>query len=445
MTHLGMVAVATGSAAGVAVAAAVLAAIVSGLVTCRVVRRRQTADLVDASRRLGIDATPSAADDPASVVAALERAARLARAEADDVSQARSRVQQALDSLPQAVLITDATGTVVERNTAAEAFVSARHSDALVEAAVAELIDRALRGEPASRTVDLFGPPRRVVVVTTTPLESDAGRAAVAVVEDVTERRQLEAIRTDFVANISHELKTPVGAIGLLAETLESEDDPVVSARLAGRIQFESLRVGRTIEDLLELSRIELGQVSVLETVVLDEIVREAMQRIGPAAEQAGITLVGDAVQSGVVVSADRRQLTSALSNLLDNAVKYSDAGGTVDVEVSERGDEVVLSVADHGIGIPTRDIERVFERFYRVDQARSRQTGGTGLGLAIVRHVVANHHGTVEVESRLGEGSRFTLRFPAGPGRGAHSVSAPAASVLDVRVPDPIPERLSP
>jgi two-component system sensor histidine kinase SenX3 len=441
MTHLGVIALATGSAAAVALAAAVVAAVVTGFLTRRVVRRRHTAELVDASRRMGVDATPPALDDPAPVVAALERAARLARAEVDQVTRARERLQMALDSLSQAVLIIDAAGTVVERNAAAEAFVSARHSDALVEAAVAELVERALRGEHASRTIDLFDPPRRVLVVTTTPLESEAGRAAVAVVEDMTERRQLEAVRTDFVANISHELKTPVGAIGLLAETLQSEDDPTVSARLAGRIQVESLRVGRTIEDLLELSRIELGQVSVLEPVILDEIVEEAVGRIRPAAEQAGITLVTDAVDREVEVSADRRQLTSALSNLLDNAVKYSDTGRTVEVSVSEEGDEVVLCVADHGIGIPSRDIERVFERFYRVDQARSRQTGGTGLGLAIVRHVVANHHGSVEVESRLGEGSRFTLRFPAHHADGATVEGVPADPVLH----EPLPERLSP
>jgi two-component system sensor histidine kinase SenX3 len=434
-----VVGVAAGAMVGVAFASAIVAAVIASVVTWSVARRRQVDVLASATTRLGLAGPSVAHEDPAAIASSLERAVRDARSDSTAAAEARARLQEALDSLPQAVLITDGAGTVVERNAAAEAFVAARHSDAIVEAAVGELIDRALRGEPASRTVDLFGPPRRVVVVTTTPLETDAGRAAVAVVEDVTERRLLEAVRTDFVANISHELKTPVGAIGLLAETLESEDDPVVSARLAGRIQAEALRVGRTIEDLLELSRIELGQVSALEPVALEAIVEEAVQRIRPAAEQAGIELVAVGVPSGVEVSADRRQLTSALSNLLDNAVKYSDAGGSVEVEACQVGGEVVLSVADHGIGIPTRDIERVFERFYRVDQARSRQTGGTGLGLAIVRHVVANHHGTVEVESRLGEGSRFTLRLPSRPSVGA----PPIVSIVPTFFPDPLPERL--
>ncbi len=173
--------------------------------------------------------------------------------------------------------------------------------------------------------------------------------------------------------------------------------------------------MGRTIDDLLELSRIETSSVYQSDAVALAGIIDEAVSRIRPAAEQAGITIDARGVDRGVEVSGDGRQLTSAISNLLDNAVKYSDAGSTVEVG-AELGDEgrVAVSVSDRGIGIPARDLERIFERFYRVDQGRSRQTGGTGLGLAIVRHVAANHHGTVEVESRLGEGSTFTLRIPA-------------------------------
>ncbi len=411
-----LLAVATGPALAAVVVVAVAASVVTGIVVRGVVDRRHRARLEEALARLGLAqaASDGADTDTESLVAVLERTARELKADGVASTEARSRLQEALDTLPQAVLIVDDTGEVLDRNVAAEAFVAARHADALVEAAVGELVDSALRGEPASRTIDLFGPPRRVVVVTTAPLESSGGRTAVAVVDDITERRHLEAVRTDFVANISHELKTPVGAIGLLAETLQAEDDPEVTERLATRIQNEALRVGRTIEDLLELSRIELGQVSSPEAVAVDDIVQEAVERMRPAAEQAGISVVAEAVPDELVIAGDRRQLTSALSNLLDNAVKYSDPGGSVEVEAGAEGDQVVISVADHGIGIPARDIERVFERFYRVDQARSRQTGGTGLGLAIVRHVVVNHHGSVEIESRLGEGSRFALRLPA-------------------------------
>jgi two-component system, OmpR family, sensor histidine kinase SenX3 len=422
-------AVAAGPAIAAAVVVALVAAVLTGVVVRRASDRRAEARLREALARLDIGRRRDVVDgDLDSMIAVLERAVRELRGECLSTAEARSRLQEALDTLPQAVLIVDESGEVIDRNEAAEAFVAARHADALVEAAVAELVDSALRGEPASRTIDLFGPPRRVVVVMTAPLESGGGRTAVAVVDDITERRRLEAVRTDFVANISHELKTPVGAIGLLAETLQAEDDPEVTERLATRIQNEALRVGRTIEDLLELSRIELGQVSAAEPVAVDDIVLEAVERMRPAAEQAGITIVADAVPDDLVITGDRRQLTSALSNLLDNAVKYSDPGGSVEVEAVADGDQVVISVADHGIGIPTRDIERVFERFYRVDQARSRQTGGTGLGLAIVRHVVANHHGSVEVESRLGEGSRFILHLP--------SVPAPSARPEDRPVP---------
>jgi two-component system sensor histidine kinase SenX3 len=438
MTSSVALAVALGPTVGVVVLAAAVAAVASGLLVRRSVHRAHRARLEEALVRLALPTATPAADDADSMVGVLERTIRDLRADAVAAGEARSRMQEALDALPQAVLIVDDAGTVIDRNQAADAFVAARHSDALVEAAVGELVDAALHGDPASRTIDLFGPPRRVVVVTTAPLESGHGRMAVAVVDDITDRRRLEAVRTDFVANISHELKTPVGAIGLLAETLQAEDDPEVVERLATRIQNEAVRVGGTIEDLLELSRIELGQVSELGPVFVDDIVVEAVERMRPAAEQAGISVVAECLPDELVIAGDRRQLISALSNLLDNAVKYSDPGGSVEVEAVAADDVVVISVADHGIGIPNRDIERVFERFYRVDQARSRQTGGTGLGLAIVRHVVANHHGSVEVESRLGEGSRFTLRIPAtSPVPSASASPAPPVSTR------PTPERL--
>jgi two-component system sensor histidine kinase SenX3 len=236
-------------------------------------------------------------------------------------------------------------------------------------------------------------------------------------VEDVTERRRLESVRRDFVANISHELKTPVGALGLLAETLVTEDDPAVARRLAERMLTEAFRVGRTIDDLLELSRIEADEVASREDVAVRTIVGEAVDRVRGAADQRDIDIQVDPMPDRLGVVGDRRQLVSAIYNLLENAVKYSDPGTSVRVRTSTDGRMVGLSVEDHGIGIPRRDIERVFERFYRVDRARSRDTGGTGLGLAIVRHVANNHHGEVSVESDEGHGSTFTLRLPLGAG----------------------------
>jgi two-component system sensor histidine kinase SenX3 len=328
-----------------------------------------------------------------------------------------ARLERALDAIPQGVVLADSAGTVVFRNDVAQAFAGGRHSDALVEAAVGELLDGGLAGRARSRTLDLFGPPRRVLVIDAAPLHTATGLGAMAVIDDVTDHRRLEAVRRDFVANISHELKTPVGALSLLAETMLAEDDAEITHRLAERIVTESSRVGRTIEDLLELSRIESGEVPLRTLVAVSVVVAEAVERIRPAAEQAGIDVVVREPHPRLAVMGDRRQLVSAAYNLLDNAVKYSDTGSTVDVYAATDGREVAIGVRDHGIGIPARDLERVFERFYRVDQARSRQTGGTGLGLAIVRHVMQNHDGSVEVESRPGDGSTFTLRLPTASG----------------------------
>lgn len=336
---------------------------------------------------------------------------------AADASESMSRLEQALDAMPQGVVLADASGAIVFRNEVAETFADARHSDALVEAAIGELVTDALAGTSDSRVLDLFGPPRRSLVINASPWRSATGLGAIAVIEDVTERRRLEAVRRDFVANISHELKTPVGALALLAETLLNEDDVGITHRLAERIVTESFRVGRTIEDLLELSRIESGELPRREPVAVNLVVAEAIERIRPAAEQAGIDIVVHEPNRRLSVFGDRRQVVSAIYNLLDNAVKYSDAGSAVGVFATTDGRQVDIAVRDRGIGIPARDLERVFERFYRVDQARSRRTGGTGLGLAIVRHVMQNHAGSVRVESRPGEGSTFTLCLPTASG----------------------------
>jgi two-component system sensor histidine kinase SenX3 len=254
-------------------------------------------------------------------------------------------------------------------------------------------------------------------VITSHPLD-DARRTvgAVVVIDDLTERRRLEAMRRDFVANISHELKTPVGALGLLAETIADEDDGAVVQRLAERMLYEATRVGRTIDDLLELSRIEADEPHPPEPVPVNLIVAEAVDRVRPAAEFRGAAIEVAEAPRSLSILGDRRQLVSALHNLLDNATKYSEPGSTIEVLSRLVGTNVEIAVRDHGMGIPARDLERIFERFYRVDRARSRETGGTGLGLAIVRHVAANHAGECRVESREGEGSRFTLVLPAGP-----------------------------
>jgi two-component system sensor histidine kinase SenX3 len=351
----------------------------------------------------------------------LERAVDRAVLRGGEMSVAEARLASVVEAIPQGVVLCDEQGEVVFRNGPSLTFTSARHSEALVEAAVTDLLREALEGNLARRTLDLFGPPRRTLVLTSVPLD-DARRTvgALAIIDDVSDRRRLEAVRRDFVANISHELKTPVGALALLAETLLAEDDPTVAHRLAERMLHEAFRVGRTIDDLLELSRIEAEEAPPREPVPVHLVIAEAVERIRPAAEQRAIGLAVDEAPRQLTLRGDRRQLVSALYNLLENAVKYSDSESTVDVRTAVTGSGVEISVEDHGIGIPTRDLERIFERFYRVDRARSRDTGGTGLGLAIVRHVASNHNGEVKVRSREGEGSTFTLVLPAGPGLAA-------------------------
>ena len=345
-----------------------------------------------------------------SVSQATERRTRMADAE--------NRLSWALGAIANGVVIFDERGEVVYRNDPAASFLAARHSDALVEDAIGTLAADALRGRRAERELELFGPPRRMLNVRAVPLADPARPSGVlVVVEDTSERRRLENVRRDFVANISHELKTPVGALALLAETLLDERDPEVARRLAERLANEAFRVGRTIDDLLELSRLEVASAPANEHVPVSTFVTEAVARVEPAGEQRGIELAVEETPDRLTVVGERRQLVSAVTNLLDNAVKYSEPGSSVEVRARTDGTWVDVTVRDHGMGIPRRDLERIFERFYRVDRARSRETGGTGLGLAIVRHVASNHRGEVRVESREGLGSTFTLRLPAGPG----------------------------
>jgi two-component system sensor histidine kinase SenX3 len=411
-----------------AVLAVVVAALVVALAVVLVGERRAARRLIAAGQRLAGDVVPtgSGLSEATSVV---ERVVDRAVLRGTDVSQAEARLASALLAVPQGVVVFDAEGAIAFRNKVAAGYLTARHGEALVEEAIHELAAMVREGTgPASptRTVDLFGPPRRTLVVHAVALEQGAqDLGALVVIDDVTDRRRLEAVRRDFVANISHELKTPVGALGLLAETLLAEDEPAVARRLTERMLSEAFRVGRTIDDLLELSRIEADEAAVREELPVQAVVAEAADRVRGAAEQRGIEISVDEASPRLAVQGDRRQLVSAIYNLLENAVKYSDAGSTVQVRTRTDGRWIDIAVEDHGMGIPRRDLERVFERFYRVDRARSRETGGTGLGLAIVRHIANNHAGEVHVASQEGEGSTFTLRLPLASGPVAVSAEA--------------------
>jgi two-component system sensor histidine kinase SenX3 len=251
--------------------------------------------------------------------------------------------------------------------------------------------------------------------VRVSPLSGAVRGLVLIFAEDQTEVRRAEEFRRDFVANVSHELKTPVAALALLAETIEdAADDSDAVRRFAGRMRQEAARLTFLVQDLITLNRIQATRpVPDPGPVEIDTVVAEALDRCRVKADARGITLVSAGTR-GLSVLGSEELLVTALRNLLENAVAYSPAGTNVVVSVTELADEgVEVSVADQGIGIPERDLERIFERFYRVDPARSRATGGTGLGLAIVKHVMAAHGGRASVRSTVGEGSTFTLWVP--------------------------------
>ncbi|MEV5768853.1 ATP-binding protein [Micromonospora sp. NPDC052213] len=245
---------------------------------------------------------------------------------------------------------------------------------------------------------------------------------------DVTESHRLARVRRDFVANVSHELKTPIGALQLLAEALldatepagagapDLSEDLVAARRFAERIQHESTRLGRLVQELLELTRLQGAEAQPPpEPVAVDWVVAEVVDRTRTSAAARRIDVVVEG-ERGLTVHGSDTQLATAVSNLVENAINYSGEDTTVRITARADDEHVEIAVADQGIGIAPTDVDRIFERFYRADQARSRSTGGTGLGLAIVKHIAGNHGGRVEVSSTLGGGSTFTLRLPARP-----------------------------
>jgi two-component system, OmpR family, sensor histidine kinase SenX3 len=501
-----LVALSTGS--GVAIVVGIVVVFVVAIVIATAMGRRWgrraiSQRLTALGSRLGLDPP----EDESNIETALAYLEQVTGGAAQSVAESSSdaiRLRRSLDTLTQGVVLCDENGNVIYRNGRANALMVSRHGDALAAQAVTELLEGAWHEGTAERTLDLYGPPRRTLQVRARQI--DDGRrplGVIALIEDISERRRLEEIRRDFVANVSHELKTPIGALGLLAETLVAEPDAEVAQRLAGRIHNEAFRVSRIIDDLLDLSRIESEEAPSREPVLVNLVMADAIERVRSTADQRGIEIVLHEPSPPIAVVGERRQLVSAMHALLENAITYSyddskvvvtgtvrrsaahvdalppaislpdpvqaaftpdalteddddgredgddaprpDAapsdtlhnpsatsttgpvfmegepalGGGSETSVVRsdwRGEErehVRLSVQDSGIGIPARDLDRIFERFYRVDHGRSRDTGGTGLGLSIVRHVANNHQGWVDVESREGEGSTFSLVLP--------------------------------
>jgi signal transduction histidine kinase len=299
-------------------------------------------------------------------------------------------------------------------NPAAERHLGAvpRSVSAMLPLAIREAAGRAAELQ-GSETADAeVGSPTRWLRASAVPVNDDG--SVLLVVRDITEAKRLDAIRRDFVANASHELKTPAASIQAAAETIRtaSLDDPGVIPRFAAQLEGEAVRLSRIVGDLLDLSRLESGSV-LDESVALDVVLRDEGERYEAHAAESGVEL---SVRADVVpaVRGSGRDLALLVRNLVDNAIRYTRPGGHVEVSVGADDGDVVLTVADDGVGIPQRDLPRIFERFYRVDRARSRETGGTGLGLSIVRHVVENHGGRISVESELGRGTTFEIRLPA-------------------------------
>ena len=320
-----------------------------------------------------------------------------------------------LSSMEEGVLLFGPDGRIGLANPAAELHLGARPGsiDALLPFGLQQLVRRAGDAHEGLVTEAETGAPSRVLRGSAVPTEDGS---VVLVIRDVTETRRLDQVRRDFVANASHELKTPAASIQAAAETIRTAalEDPSVIPRFAAQLERESGRLSRIVSDLLDLSRLESGS-ELDEEVALDAIVRDEGERFEESASEAG---VGLSISAGHVprVRGSGRDLALLVRNLVDNAIRYTRPGGRVDVELGLQDGQVVLTVDDTGLGIPARDLPRVFERFYRVDRARSRETGGTGLGLSIVRHVVENHGGRVDVRSELGRGTRFEVHLPVAP-----------------------------
>ncbi|MEU5714916.1 ATP-binding protein [Streptomyces sp. NPDC020403] len=329
-------------------------------------------------------------------------------------------VDTVLSVLSSSAVVLDESDSVVKASSAAYALGLVRGGRLSVEPMLNMARDTRRDGEIRQVELDL---PRRgtgrgealAVSARVAPLGS---RLVLLLVEDLTEARRIEAVRRDFVANVSHELKTPTGALSLLSEAvMDASDDPEAVERFAGRMQIEATRLTNLVQELIDLSRVQNDDpLEDAEPVRVEELVAEAVDRCRQQASSKQITMASGGT-ADLSVWGNRGQLAAALGNLVENAVNYSPARTRVGIAArriaAPGGDLIEIAVTDQGIGISEKDRERVFERFYRVDPARSRATGGTGLGLAIVKHVAASHGGEVTVWSSEGQGSTFTLRLP--------------------------------
>jgi two-component system sensor histidine kinase SenX3 len=320
-----------------------------------------------------------------------------------------------LNVLASASVVLGPDGSLIKTSPAAHAFGLVRGRELVHAELRAMAVEAASLGLVRERELELprgpFGRGRLVVFARVAPLGENL---TLVLVEDRTEARRVEEVRRDFVANVSHELKTPIGALSLLAEAVtDAADDPDAVRHFANRMQRESMRLSKLVQEIIDLSRLQVADaLHPPEPVGIDDVVSDAVDRCRLAAGAKAIDVVigGD---SGAVVYGDHALLVTAVRNLVDNAISYSAENTKVGVGLRRAEGIIEIVISDQGLGIAPADQERIFERFYRVDPARSRATGGTGLGLSIVKHVAANHGGEVTLWSLPGQGSTFTLRLP--------------------------------
>jgi two-component system sensor histidine kinase SenX3 len=353
-------------------------------------------------------------------------------------------LQRVVRSSGSGVAVLSRTGEVVLRNPRAVdlGVVHGERADPRAWAACQQVLATGAATEVDLAPLDRRGREPAAVLAHVRPLGDGY---TVVEAEDTSDAVRLEATRRDFVANVSHELKTPVGAVGLLAEAvLDAADDPIEVHRFASKILKESTRLAALVTELIALSRLTGAErLPELAAVEIDDVVRDALARCRLSAEAAGIEIAVDAA-SGLTVDGDRTLLVTALSNLVENAIAYSPREASVSVSRRRTGEWVEIAVTDRGIGIAPEHQTRVFERFFRVDPARSRATGGTGLGLAIVKHVLANHGGEVRLWSSRGTGSTFTMRLPARAAAAPHDQRAARTPDADCGSPAALPGRVS-
>jgi two-component system phosphate regulon sensor histidine kinase PhoR len=356
---------------------------------------------------------------------ALQTLSERLRGEIQSVTRGKDRLEAILSAMVEAVMVTDGQGRILLTNRAFRGLlgldldpVGRTAAELFRKPDLQEAVQEVIEGIPhKSLEIRTLGPARTLEVHVVRLGNEAVESGAVAVFHDVTERKRLEKVRRDFVANVSHELRTPLTAIRGSVETLLSGalDDPKYARHFVEMVQRHVARLQRLLDDLLSLARIESGETSPRrEAVPVAELADAVLGTFAELAASLGVELIRDLPREEIAVHGDRRQLEQALLNLLDNALKYTESGGRVTLRVLTAGEEVHLLVSDTGAGIPAEHLPRIFERFYRVDRARSRELGGTGLGLSIVKHIVQSHGGRVEVESAVGRGSSFRIVLPA-------------------------------